>query len=465
MKCKGEMTVIGNDGNRKRYAVRRQCAALFTAGMMLAGLFAALPLQAKETAETTIVPYAQEESVSGNDVPDFSEEAQRETSNETQSDKKQDKKAAEQPKKTQPTITAQPEDVCVEAGDCAYFNVSAVGEDLTYQWFVDKGDGSGFQKIMGAEASLYRVMVFDGEMNGYAYKCRVSEKISSGQPGSQESDGNNVQENSENYTESRAAKLTIFYRIVGGARSVWVKSSGRGLVFQGSGAYSKLNGVSVDGSRITAGEYNKGGSQTLFTEITLLRSYLETLAEGEHELEIVWEDGSAKTSFHITPPAANLPAESSGLGRPGGDAAGSSRAAGTTSAAGDAAAIMAGGQEEASKMADENAEEAEKAEEESGQISENTTDVSVSENTAADILGKAGIHADMQGDMTVTPGKRRTSRRASDFEKRPVQLAGMSQTVDQYAKKLCIVVILISITGIISGLIAYKLHDVEGGKK
>lgn len=460
MKCKGEMTVIGNDGNRKRYAVRRQCAALFTAGMMLAGLFAALPLQAKETEETTIVPYVQTGSVSENEARSTREDTKDEGEKQESSDS--DNESA---KKEPPVITAQPEDVCVEAGDCAYFNVSAVGENLTYQWFVDKGDGSGFQKIMGAEASLYRVMVFDGAMNGYVYKCRVSEKISSGQPGSQESGGSNGQENSENYTESRAAKLTIFYRIVGGAHSVWVKSSGRGLVFQGSGAYSKLNGVSVDGSRITAGEYNKGGSQTLFTEITLLRSYLETLAEGEHELEIVWEDGSAKTSFHITPPAANLPAESSGLGRSGDDAAGSSRAAGTTSAAGDAAAIMAGGQEEASKMADENAEEAKKAEEESGQISENTTDASVSENTAADILGKAGIHADMQGDMTVTPGKRRTSRRASDFEKRPVQLAGMSQTVDQYAKKLCIVVILISITGIISGLIAYKLHDVEGGKK
>lgn len=460
MKCKGEMTVIGNDGNRKRYAVRRQCAALFTAGMMLAGSFAALPLQAKETEETTIVPYVQTGSVSENEARSTREDTKDEGEKQESSDS--DNESA---KKEPPVITAQPEDVCVEAGDCAYFNVSAVGENLTYQWFVDKGDGSGFQKIMGAEASLYRVMVFDGAMNGYVYKCRVSEKISSGQPGSQESGGSNGQENSENYTESRAAKLTIFYRIVGGAHSVWVKSSGRGLVFQGSGAYSKLNGVSVDGSRITAGEYNKGGSQTLFTEITLLRSYLETLAEGEHELEIVWEDGSAKTSFHITPPAANLPAESSGLGRSGDDAAGSSRAAGTTSAAGDAAAIMAGGQEEASKMADENAEEAKKAEEESGQISENTIDVSVSENTASDILGKAGIHADMQGDMTVTPGKRRTSRRASDFEKRPVQLAGMSQTVDQYAKKLCIVVILISITGIISGLIAYKLHDVEGGKK
>lgn len=456
MKCKGEMTVIGNDGNRKRYAVRRQCAALFTAGMMLAGLFAALPLQAKETAETTIVPYVQTGSVSENEARPTREDTTDE--GEKQESSNDNNKSA---KKEPPVITSQPEDVCVEAGDCAYFNVSAVGEDLTYQWFVDKGDGSGFQKIMGAEASLYRVMVFDGAMNGYVYKCRVSEKISSGQLGSQENDGSNVLENSEIYTESRAAKLTIFYRIVGGAHSVWVKSSGRGLVFQGSGAYSKLNGVSVDGSRITAGEYNKGGSQTLFTEITLLRSYLETLAEGEHELEIIWEDGAAKTSFHITPPAANLPAESSGLGRPGDDAAGSSRAAGTTSAAGDAAAIMAGGQEEALKIADE----AEKAEEESGQISENTTDASVSENTAADILGKAGIHADMQGDMTVMPGKRRTSRRASDFEKRPVQLAGMSQTVDQYAKKLCIVVILISITGIISGLIAYKLHDVEGGKK
>lgn len=446
MKRKGEMTVMGNVGKGNDYIVIRGCVALLTVGMMLAGSFA-VPLQAKEAAETTIAPYAQTGSVSENEARSTQEDTTDEREKQESSD--DNNKLV---KKEPPVITAQPEDVQVEAGGYASFHVSAVSADggnLYFQWLVDQGDGSGFQEVKGANEELYQVMVFDGSMNGYHYKC----KVKCGEKDAKDSQNNCV--------ISDVAKLTIFYRIVGGARSVWVKSSGSGLVFQGSGIYSKLNGVSVDGSRITAEAYNKGGSQTLFTEITLLRSYLETLAEGEHELEIVWEDGSAKTSFHIAPPAANLPAESSGLGRPGDDAAGSSRAAGTTSAAGEGTAIMAGGKEE-TKMADEKAE---KAEEESGQISENTTDASVSENTAADILGKAGIHADMQGDMTVTPGVRRTSGRVSDFEKRPMQLAGMSKTVGQYAGKLCMAVILISITGIISGLIACKLHDVEGGKK
>lgn len=466
MKCKEEMTVTGNDGSGKRYAVKRKCVALLEAGMLLAGLFTALPLQAKEAGESASEPYAQEGSLSGNDA----EAPQEGTSDETASEEMQEGNPAEQQKQIPPTITSQPEDVCVEAGDCAYFNVSAAGKDLTYQWFVDKGNGSGFQKIMGAETSLYRVMVFDGSMNGYAYKCRVTGKTGSGQPDSQGNDGNDKQENGENYTESRAAKLTVYYRIVGGARSVWVKSSGRGLAFQGSGAYAKFSGVSVDGSRITAGEYNKGGSQTPFTKITLLRSYLETLAEGEHELEIVWEDGSAKTSFHIEPPAANLPAESSGLGRPGDDAAGSSRAAGTTSAAGDAAAIMAGGKEEASKIADEKAE---KAQEEPGRISENATAASVSENTpkpfpgtAADVLGKAGILADLQEEkLTVTRGERRTENLPSDFEKSPVRFAAMSDTVNRYAQTICMAVILISVVGLASGFLVYSLRDAEGNKK
>lgn len=56
----------------------------------------------------------------------------------------------EQQPKTRPIITSQPEDARVEAGDCAYFNVSAVGKNLSYQWYVDKGDGAGFRKINGA---------------------------------------------------------------------------------------------------------------------------------------------------------------------------------------------------------------------------------------------------------------------------------------------------------------------------
>lgn len=433
------------DGKRSRIRTGNRRiqigGVVFAAGMMLAESFAVLPLQARETSDVGAVPYTQEESppesMSDND-------ARTESSPEPG-------KSEEREKEEPPRITAEPEDATVEAGDYASFSVSASGEDLSYQWLVDKGDGSGFQKVKGAVSELYRVMVFDGSMNGYEYMCEVKR--------------------GEEVVRSRAARLTIFYRIVGGARAVWVKSSGRGLVFQGSGAYSRFSGVSVDGNRITAGEYNKGGSQTPFTEITLLRSYLETLSEGDHEMEIIWSDGTAKTSFRIEPPAGNLPAGSSGLGRVGADTEGSSRAAGMTSAVKDAAAAASGMTDGADGTA---AADRGEEEEESGpaQISGNTSDGSLSDNTvkppagtAADILHNSGVMAPPgEEKMTVTPGVRRTREHSPDHEREPVQLAVMSEMVDQYAGRICMAVILVSAAGIVSGLLAYRLHDSEGRK-
>ena len=441
-----------------------KCAALFAAVLVLSEFFAVLPLQAREMGNADPAPYEQEKTVSDNDTePDPKpENTEGKTPGDTPEDEPQTPGQEVPAEKTTrpPAITSEPEDVQVEAGGYASFNVSATGEELTYQWLVDRGDGSGFQVIAGADKELYQVMVFDGSMNGYMYKC----KVKSGDKSKEDSD--------ENCVRSRAAKLTIYYRIVGGAQSVWVRSSGRGLVFQGSGAYAKLSGVSVDGSRITAGEYNKGGSQTPFTEITLLRSYLETLAEGDHEVEIVWSDGSARTSFRIEPPATNLPAESSGLGRTDGAAAGSSRAAGTTAAAKAAGAAAAGVTDarQAEKTAAADRTEKEKAG--AGGVSDNTLDESLSENTAkpsagkmADVLPSAGISAVMPGEeMAVTPGERRTERITSDFEKSPVRFAAMSEEANRYAQKICMALILISAAGIASGLLAYRLHDVEGKK-
>lgn len=461
-----------NDGIRKQCG---KCAVFFAAVMVFAEFSAVLPLQARETVNADFTPYAQIESMSGNDAAPGPEPeelpedtAQTPGQEEPSKDAPQTSVKEESPKNTAqtsgqggsdntkpqpPTITSEPEDVRVEAGGYASFNVSATGKELTYQWLVDRGDGSGFQEIAGADRELYQVMVFDGSMNGYMYKCKVKSGVK------------DVEDSSDNCVKSRAAKLTIYYSIVGGAQSVWVRSSGRGLVFQGSGAYAKLNGVSVDGSRITAGEYNKGGSQTPFTEITLLRSYLETLAEGDHEVEIVWSDGAARTSFRIEPPATNLPADSSGLGRTDGDAAGSSRAAGTTAAA---AGVTDARQTEKKAAADRTEKEKAGA----GGVSDNTLDESLSENTVkpsagktADVLPSAGISAGMLGEeMTVMHGRRRTERTSSDFEKSPVQFAEMSEAVNRYAQKICMALILISAAGIASGLLAYRLHDVEGKK-
>lgn len=429
-------------------------AAAVLAAVILAGIFAVPTLLAKEASDGAEQP-AQEKSVSDNNAP---QEDGQDTPKPDEQDPPQeggqdppkpggqDQPKPEEPKKSDPPrITSEPENAQVETGDYASFNVSAVGEELSYQWLVDKGDGAGFRKVPGAVSELYRIMVFDGEMNGYVYKCEVK------------NEGGSVR--------SRAAKLTIFYKIVGGAQSVWVKSSGRGLVFQGSGAYSAFNGVSVDGSRITAGEYNKGGSQSPFTEITLLRSYLETLGEGEHELEMVWSDGSAKTSFRIEPPAGNLSTDVSGLGRAGADGMGSSRAAGTTAAAKDAAGLedMTGGKEmERTPTGDEDAQ----VPDDSAQISANTPD-SLSENTlkpssgtAADVLTAAGVFKDPP-EMTVTPGTRRTQELPASHEKQSVRLAAMSETIDRYALTICKTIILISAAGTASGLIAYRLHGRE----
>lgn len=430
-------------------------AAVVLAAVMLAGILAVPTLLAKEASDDSAETPAQEKTVSDNDAPQESGQDQGKPDGQDQEkpdgqDQEkpdgQDQPKPEEPKKPDPPrITSEPENAQVETGDYASFNVSAVGEELSYQWLVDKGDGAGFRKVPGAVSELYRIMVFDGEMNGYVYKCEVK------------NEGGSVR--------SRAAKLTIFYKIVGGAQSVWVKSSGRGLVFQGSGAYSAFNGVSVDGSRITAGEYNKGGSQSPFTEITLLRSYLETLGEGDHELEMVWSDGSAKTSFRIEPPAGNLSADVSGLGRAGADGTGSSRAAGTTAAAKDAAGLedMTGGKEtERTPTGDEDAQ----VPDDSAQISGNTAD-SLSENTvksssgtAADVLTAVGIFKDLP-EMTVTPGTRRTQGLPTGPEKQSVRLAAMSETIDRYALTICKTIILISAAGTASGLIAYRLHGRE----
>lgn len=442
---------------------KKRCGAMFAAGMILAELYAGLTLQVKGAEETAIVPYAQEETVSGNDAEDTPQPPQENPPNEPPQEGDGSQEDVQKPSK--PEIVSQPQNVQVEAGGYASFHVSATGGELTYQWLVNTGDGGGFHEIGGANEELYRVTVFDGSMSGYAYKCRVTNIQ---QVGGENSGENSGSKSEPPHVDTRAAILKVVYKIVGGARSVWVKSSGRGLMFQGSGAYAKFRGISVDGSRISAGEYNKGGSQTPFTEITLLRSYLETLAEGEHEVEIIWEDGEAETSFHIEAPSSNLPAGASGLGRPGdADVTGSGRAVGTTAAAVDAAKWIAAQEKDETTSS---TEEIKKAEKESAQISENATDASVSANTlkpstgtAADILKKAGVLAEPTTEaLTGTQGERRTESIPADIEKNPVRLAAMSKTVNQYAQTISLAVILISVVGIAVGFLVYRRHDLEG---
>lgn len=83
--------------------------------------------------------------------------------------------------------------------------------------------------------------------------------------------------------------------IIFGANSKWSKGDGD-LTFKSSADFKDFIKVLVDGKELKEDNYTvKEGS----TVVTLKSSYLETLSEGEHTLEIVSKTGSAKTTFTI----------------------------------------------------------------------------------------------------------------------------------------------------------------------
>lgn len=92
------------------------------------------------------------------------------------------------------------------------------------------------------------------------------------------------------------------YKIINGARSTWNGSTTEGLTIRGDGDFAKFAGVRVDGNWIPDAHYEAKSGSTI---VTLKPSYLASLAEGEHTVDIMWIDDSASTTFNV---AANTAA-------------------------------------------------------------------------------------------------------------------------------------------------------------
>ncbi|MGE0636401.1 MAG: T9SS type A sorting domain-containing protein [Bacteroidia bacterium] len=77
-----------------------------------------------------------------------------------------------------PQITAQPNDVQVCPGDAASFSVSAFGLGITYQWYVN--DGNGFVVLnnggiySGATSSTLSISAVPPTLDGYQFNCVVT---------------------------------------------------------------------------------------------------------------------------------------------------------------------------------------------------------------------------------------------------------------------------------------------------
>ena len=201
---------------------------------------------------------------------------------------KQDSQTPDVPVVTAPSITTQPGNATVKAGETATFTIAASGTNLTYQWQIDRNDGNGWVNIDGATAAIYTTSTVDIICNGFKYQCVVSNSAGT------DTSNTAVLTVTENTTP---APGSVDYEILEGANTSWEQNSDGSLSIRGSGAISKFVGVKVDGNLVDVKNYTvKEGS----TIVTLKADYLNTLSVGNHTFEIIWTDGTASTRFTVS---------------------------------------------------------------------------------------------------------------------------------------------------------------------
>lgn len=103
-------------------------------------------------------------------------------------------------------------------------------------------------------------------------------------------------------SETSAEAPKDMYKIIEGTKGTWNGSTTEGLTIRGDGDFAKFAGVRVDGNWIPSAHYEAKSGSTI---VTLKPSYLASLSEGEHTVDIMWIDDSASTTFTV---AANTAA-------------------------------------------------------------------------------------------------------------------------------------------------------------
>lgn len=76
-----------------------------------------------------------------------------------------------------PEIKSHPQDAAVKAGGKATFTVEATGNNLKYQWQMNRG--TGFEDIAGATSASYTTAPVNMDCNGFKYQCVVSNSAGS----------------------------------------------------------------------------------------------------------------------------------------------------------------------------------------------------------------------------------------------------------------------------------------------
>ena len=92
------------------------------------------------------------------------------------------------------------------------------------------------------------------------------------------------------------------YKIIKGAGSTWVMNSNKELTFCADADISLFVEVRIDGSVVDPKNYSVTSGSTI---VSLKPSYLNTLKDGAHTIEIIFKDGKAATTFKIAKQSSN----------------------------------------------------------------------------------------------------------------------------------------------------------------
>ena len=107
-------------------------------------------------------------------------------------------------------------------------------------------------------------------------------------------------------SSSEVEEAVDLYKIIDGTKGTWNGSTTEGLTIRGDGDFAKFAGVRVDGNWIPSAHYEAKSGSTI---VTLKPSYLASLSEGEHTVDIMWIDDSASTTFTVAANTAAAQAE------------------------------------------------------------------------------------------------------------------------------------------------------------
>lgn len=94
------------------------------------------------------------------------------------------------------------------------------------------------------------------------------------------------------------------YKIIDGDGDQWRKKSGKNMEFEANGAKELFDYLLIDGKKVASSKYTVSSGSTI---VTLKASYLQTLKEGNHTIQFVYDDDKAEdnktnvASFKILP--------------------------------------------------------------------------------------------------------------------------------------------------------------------